>query len=102
MEVAAFDRDDGNRSKCQKHGVSPAAIEAIFRKPIAVLPDPAHSKSEERFMAIGKSQEGRGIFVMFTLRTRRRKTLIRPISARYMHKKEMDHYEKEAGASEKR
>jgi len=46
-------------------------IEAVFNSPIAVLPDPQHSKSEERFMAIGKSGEGRGIFVVFTLRTRR-------------------------------
>jgi len=38
MRVAGFDWDEGNRSKCQKHGVSPAAIEDIFRRPIAVLP----------------------------------------------------------------
>jgi uncharacterized DUF497 family protein len=29
MQVAGFDWDEGNRSKCQKHGVSPAAIEDI-------------------------------------------------------------------------
>ncbi len=101
MEVAGFDWDEGNRSKCQKHGVSRAAIEAIFRSPIAVLPDPLHSKSEERFMAIGKGEDGRGIFVVFTLRARRGTRLIRPISARYMHRKEMEHYEKEAAASQK-
>ena len=44
MQVAAFDWDESNRTKCQKHGVSPAAIEDIFRGPIAVLPDPLHSK----------------------------------------------------------
>ncbi len=81
MEVAGFDWDEGNRSKCQKHGVSPAAIEALFGSTIAVLPDPGHSKSEERFMAIGKGADGRGIFVVFTLRARRGKRLIRPISA---------------------
>jgi len=53
MRVAGFDWDEGNRSKCQKHGVSPAAIEELFRQPIAVLPDPKHSKSEDRFEAIG-------------------------------------------------
>ena len=102
MQVAGFDWDEGNRSKCQKHGVSPAEIEGIFHRPIAVVPDPLHSKSEERFMAIGKGDEGRGIFVVFTLRTRRGKRLIRPISARYMHKKEMDHYEKETATPQKR
>ena len=102
MRVAGFDWDEGNRSKCQKHGVSPAAIEELFRQPIAVLPDPVHSKSEERFEAIGKTDRGRGIFVVFTFRMRRGKRLIRPISARYMHKKEMDHYEKETAAFQKR
>jgi uncharacterized protein len=61
-----------------------------------------HSKSEERFKAIGKDDDGRGIFVVFTMRTRRGKRLIRPISARYMHKKEMSHYEKEAAKLQER
>ena len=95
MRVAGFEWDEGNRSKCQKHGLSTAAVESLFHRPIAVLPDPLHSKAEERFKAIGKTDRGRGIFVVFTLRTRRGKTIIRPISARYMHRKEMDHYEKE-------
>ncbi len=102
MRVAGFDWDEGNRSKCQKHGVSTAAVESLFQRPIAVLPDPLHSKSEERFKAIGKTAKGRGIFLVFTLRTRRGKTLIRPISARYMHRKEMDHYEKETATLAKR
>jgi uncharacterized protein len=102
MRVAGFDWDEGNRSKCQKHGVSTAAVESLFHRTIAVLPDPLHSKSEERFKAIGKTAKGRGIFLVFTLRTRRGKTLLRPISARYMHRKEMDHYEKETATLAKR
>ena len=102
MRVTGFEWDEGNRSKCQKHGVSTAAVESLFHRPIAVLPDPLHSKSEERFKAIGKTDKGRGIFVVFTLRARRGKTFIRPISARYMHGKEMDHYEKETATLAKR
>jgi uncharacterized protein len=102
MEIAGFDWDDSNRSKCQKHGVSQAAIESVFRSSIAVLPDPLHSKSEERFKAIGKSDGGRWIFLVFTLRTRRGKRLVRPISARFMHKKEVEHYEKETATAQKR
>jgi uncharacterized DUF497 family protein len=102
MEIAGFDWDEGNRSKCQKHGVSEAAIESVFRRSIAVLPDPLHSKSEERFQAIGKSNDGRWIFLVFTLRRRRDKRLVRPISARFMHKKEVEHYEKETAAVQKR
>lgn len=101
MQIAGFDWDE-NRSKCQKHGVSPAAIEDIFRRTIAVLPDPLHSKSEEGFKAIDRTGEGRGIFVVFTFRTRRGKRLIRPISARRMHKREMKHYEKETATLQKR
>src|SRR5215469_7838098 len=32
---------EGNRSKCEKHGVSVATIEALFRGELMVLPDPA-------------------------------------------------------------
>jgi len=102
MEIARLDWDDGNRSKCQKHGVSQSAIESLFRGSVAVLPDPLHSKSEERFKAIGKSHDGRWIFLVFTLRTRRGKRLVRPISARFMHKKEAEHYEKETATLQKR
>jgi uncharacterized DUF497 family protein len=102
MQVAGFDWDDGNRSKCQEHGVPQAAIESMFNGSISVLPDPIHSSSEERFKAIGKSDDGRWIFVVFTLRKRRGKRLVRPISARYMHKKEVDHYEKETATVQKR
>ena len=102
MQVAGFDWDDSNRSKCREHGVSQTAIESMFRGSIAVLPDPQHSKSEERLKAIGKSDDGRWIFVVFTLRIRRGKRLVRPISARYMHKKEVDHYEKETATLQKR
>ena len=73
-----------------------AEIEALFKRPIAVLPDPAHSGSETRFKAIGKSAEGRSILIAFKLRQEKGETLVRPISARYMHKKEIDRYEKEA------
>ncbi len=102
MQVAGFDWDKGNRFKCRRHGVSQTAIESMFRCTVAVLPDPLHSKSEERFKAIGKSHDGRWVFIVFTMRARRGKRLVRPISARYMHKKEVDHYEKESAALQKR
>jgi uncharacterized DUF497 family protein len=94
--VGGFDWDDANREKCRRHGVSTAEIENIFARPIAVLPDPAHSRAEERFKAIGRTAEGRHLFVMFTLRSRGGAMLIRPISARYMHRKEVEYYEETA------
>jgi uncharacterized DUF497 family protein len=102
VQVAGFDWDEGNWSKCREHGVSQAAIESMFRESVTVLPDPRHSKSEERFKAIGKSDDGRWIFAVFTQRTQRGRRLIRPISARYMHQKEVVYYEKETAALQKR
>ncbi len=50
---------------------------------------------EARFLAIGKSPQRRWLFVAFTLRNGDGGTLIRPISARYMHMKEVEHYEQQ-------
>ena len=44
--------------------------------------------------AFRASLPGRALFVVFTLRRRGTDTLIRAISARYMHRKEADHYAK--------
>jgi uncharacterized protein len=95
MEFSGFDWDGANREKCQRHGVSIAEIEGLFHAPLVVLPDPAHSSAEERFKAIGKGREGRYVFLVFTFRTRGGQRLIRPITARYMRQKEIDHYAKE-------
>ena len=90
-----FHWDAGNRVKCQRHGVSVADIEDLFDRPLSVLPDPAHSHNEERFKAIGSNSEGRHILVVFTLREHDGEMLIRPISARFMHQREVRHYEEE-------
>jgi hypothetical protein len=95
LVVVGFDWDRGNRNKCQKHGVSLDVIEGLFRRPVAVLPDPEHSAREERFKAIGRADDGRGVLIVFTLRERDGETLIRPISARYMRRKESEYYEEE-------
>ena len=95
MEFTGFDWDDGNRRKCRKHGVSLKTIESLFAGAVAVLPDIAHSEKEQRFRAIGWTKARRPVFVVFTLRERDGETLLRPISARYMHAKEIKAYEKE-------
>ncbi len=95
LRANGFDRDKGNRAKCEKHGLSTSVIESLFTRPLAVLPDAAHSQRERRFRAIGRTDKGPGVFIVFTLRRKEDALLIRPISARYMHKKEIDAYEKE-------
>jgi hypothetical protein len=93
--MAGFEWDAGNLEKCQKHGVSAAEIEQLFEQPVMILPDHGHSQEEQRLKAIGKTAQGRHVFLIFTIRERGSKKWIRPISARYMHKKEIDSYEKE-------
>lgn len=60
-----------------------------------ILPDTAHATTEERLRAIGRTEGGRYVFLVFTLRERGGQRFIRPISARYMHQTEIDSYEKE-------
>ena len=93
--IAGFDWDDGNRAKCRKHGVSLAEIEDVFGHPHRIAPDFAHSIAESRFLAIGNGGGLRAIFVAFTLRDSGGERLIRPISARYMHRKELEGYEED-------
>lgn len=72
IAISGFKWDHGNRVKCQKHGVSSETIETLFQRPLAVLPDEAH----------------------FALRRDKEATVIRPISARYIHKKKVNAFEK--------
>lgn len=61
-----------------------------------VAPDPAHSLTEQRFIAIGRSPAGRPVFIAFCYRGAR----IRPISARYMHGKEAARYDAALGSDD--
>ncbi len=94
MQIDGFDWDKGNIKKCQKHGLKLKEIESVFKNSPSVLPDIKHSDSEERFLAIGITKKKRHVFIAFTLRIKNNAKLIRPISARYMHKKEIEHYKK--------
>jgi uncharacterized protein len=93
--IAGFDWDEGNLEKCQKHGVSIAEIEGLFRRPHSVRVDAEHSLAEERLRAIGRTDTGRYVFLVFTIRERDGELFLRPISAPYMHAKEVVYYEKE-------
>jgi uncharacterized DUF497 family protein len=92
MKTAGFDWDDGNWPKCGKHGVSRAEIEEVLLNTPAVMPDP--HPEEPRMRAIGKTSAGRYVFLVFMIRQFNDQFFLRPISARFMHQKEIDHYEK--------
>jgi uncharacterized DUF497 family protein len=91
--IAGFDWDAGNLAKCRKHGVSIGEIETLFEGTPRIAPTLKHAGSEDRFLAVGRTAAGRGLFVIFMFRMVDATMRIRPISARYMHKKEFDAYE---------
>jgi uncharacterized DUF497 family protein len=92
--VTGFDWDEGNaRKSAEKHSVSQGEAEQVFfNEPLLLLPDQRHSDTEQRFHALGKTQDGRLLHVTFTLRDGGK--LIRVISARDMHRKERMFYGK--------
>jgi uncharacterized DUF497 family protein len=89
-----FDWDEGNAEKCRAHGVSIEEIEsALISNALAIVRDVKHSNVERRYVAIGRTVEGRDLFVGFTFRIGDGRKLLRPITARYMHRKEVERYE---------
>ena len=101
IAVVGFDWDEGNLAKCAQHGVSVEEIEAVFLAGPAIAPDLAHSAAEDRLIAVGRTAQGRALFVAFTLREKQGHRLIRPVSARYMHKMEIEAYEKKSSQTQK-
>ncbi len=95
--IAGFDWDAGNWPKCGKHGVSRAEIEDVLSGTPLVRPDRYPPDTEARFDAVGRNGNGRHVFIVFTIRVKNGERFIRPISARYMHQKEFDHYERQKG-----
>jgi uncharacterized DUF497 family protein len=87
-----FDWSGGNDEKnWKRHGVAPGEAEQVFfNTPLLCGDDPAHSGTERRFYALGRTDGGRALFITFTLRGRR----LRVISARDMSRKERRAYGK--------
>jgi uncharacterized DUF497 family protein len=60
-------------------------IGSVFSARALILNDEANSENEEGFRTIGVTKGGQYAFVIFTMRGK----LLRPFSARYMHKREI-------------
>ena len=87
-----FDWDKANKNKSRiKHNISTQEAESVFENIKRLLIDTKHSRTEKRYILIGVSNKKRWLFVSFTIR----ESKIRIISARRMHKKEIETYEKE-------
>ena len=87
-----FDWDEGNLTKnWDKHDVSVLECEQIFfNKPLIVKRDKKHSNFENRYYVLGRTNIGRLLFAVFTVR----KNKIRIISARDMTDSETERYER--------
>jgi len=90
-KAVAFQWDEGNSNKNWiKHGITQAECEqTFFNLPFLVFDDLRHSQNEERFYALGRTNAGKGLFLVFTYRDQ---SLIRIISARKMTKTEKEYY----------
>lgn len=90
-EWEGFEWDRGNKNKnFIKHHVLNSECEQIFfNEPLVIFDDEGHSNTEKRFFALGKTDRGRRLMIVFTVR----KGLLRVISARDMSRKEKKLYE---------
>lgn len=89
-----FDWDKGNLGHIKKHRVNFRECEEVFlNRPLVLTRDETHSQIEERFRLFGKSNKGRLLFLIFTVRGSK----IRVISARDQNKKEKGEYRKTGG-----
>ena len=87
-----FEWDHDNITKnWDKHDVAAIECEQIFfNKPLIVKRDRKHSKFENRYYALGRTDMNRLLFAVFTVRNEK----IRIISARDMTVPEMERYQK--------
>lgn len=92
-----FEWDKRNNDKnWKKHKVSNQEAEEVFLDSNRfIFKDHLHSGKEERYRILGKTKEGRLLFIVFTKRVSK----VRIISARDINKKEVLFYEKKVSTT---
>jgi uncharacterized protein len=95
LDCRGFEWDDGNSNKnLTKHKVSDSEYEQVFfNQPFIGGSDVRHSHDEPRYYALGKTDSGRWLYVVYTIRDQ----FIRVISARDMNKNEKREFERLQG-----
>ena len=85
-----FEWDQANSTKnWDQHDVSNGECEQIFfNRPLIIKRDKEHSKLENRYYVLGRTNINRMLFAVFTIRNDK----IRIISARYMTDAEIERY----------
>jgi uncharacterized DUF497 family protein len=88
-----FDWDKGNELKnWESHSVKKTEAEQVFFNHPLLVFDTYTQNDEDRFLALGVTNGGRFLTIIFTIR---KKKLIRVISARDMSRKERKVYEEQ-------
>ncbi|MEW6039997.1 MAG: BrnT family toxin [Elusimicrobiota bacterium] len=85
-----FEWDKYNRDKIkEKHNVdSEECEEVFFNLPLLSVVDVKHSRVENRYYILGKTNAERILFIVFTIRNKK----VRVITARDANKKEKEKY----------
>ncbi len=84
-KLEEFEWDKGNLEHIKKHKVGDKECEEVFlNKPLMILGDKKHSIYEERFKVFGRSNGGRHLALVITVRENK----IRIVMARDQNKKE--------------
>ena len=86
-----FQWDKGNKGKnYSKHKVTDQECEeSFFDQQKKIFKDLLHSGHEDRYILLGKTKEGRILFIVFTLRSGK----VQVISGRDLNRKERHLYE---------
>jgi hypothetical protein len=90
--AATFEWDPGKDEQNRiQHGIAFREAVSAFMDPLSItIPDPDHSRGEQRFILVGRSHRNRLLVVVHTDREAR----IRMISAREADRRERRDYEK--------
>jgi uncharacterized DUF497 family protein len=96
--ITGFEWDAANATKLwSRHTVGPnEAEEVALNRPFLIEADLRHSDLEPRFRGLGRTDDGRFLFVVFSMRG----TRVRFISARPMSRKEQRAYVEAAEAAQ--
>jgi uncharacterized DUF497 family protein len=86
-----FDWDEGNRGKnFRKHGITDIEIEQVFlNDPYFTSMDEKHSSEELRERILDKTDAGKLVFAVYTIRG----NAVRDIHARVMNREEREQYD---------
>lgn len=90
LNLEGFDWNVGNLEHIKKHNISKEECEEIFvNRPLILTPDTGHSNVEERIRALGRTNKGKLLVLIFTIRGNK----VRIITARAQNRREKTEYQ---------